>query len=124
MYSILSEKDFIEKFKFYAKLFMDCIELVRREGILSLESKIESLNMNQRDPIRVGLQAAIDGTEPEEIRELLENMMWVNCPECKFCKIIWKMIISSIVDMQNGIHPLWLERKIMSYFPYYLKLED
>ena len=44
-------------------------ERARREGLLSLESEVK----NVEDPfLRKGVEMAVDGTDPEELREILE----------------------------------------------------
>lgn len=48
---------------------VELAEAARREGILSLEQKIEALN---DDFAKTGIQLAVDGTEPEMIREVME----------------------------------------------------
>jgi chemotaxis protein MotA len=49
--------------------FVDLSKKARREGLLSLESEIESIN---DDFIKSGIQMVVDGIEPETIREILE----------------------------------------------------
>jgi chemotaxis protein MotA len=49
-------------------------EKARREGLLSLESEIEDLNDNF---LKKGLKLAVDGTDPEVIRAVLENEIYL-----------------------------------------------
>lgn len=47
-------------------------EKARREGMISLEEDLPSV---ESDFLRDGLRAAVDGTDPEEIRKILEIKM-------------------------------------------------
>jgi len=47
-------------------------EKARREGMISLEEDLPSI---QSDFLRDGLRAAVDGTDPDEIRKILEIKM-------------------------------------------------
>jgi chemotaxis protein MotA len=47
-------------------------EKARREGLISLEADLEELD---NDFMKDGLRAAVDGTDPEEIRKILEIKM-------------------------------------------------
>lgn len=49
-------------------------EKARREGLLSLESEIEDLNDKF---LQKGLKLAVDGTDPEVIRAVLENEIYL-----------------------------------------------
>lgn len=48
---------------------VDFAERARREGLLSLEGEVKNVD----DPfLRKGIEMAVDGTDPEELREILE----------------------------------------------------
>jgi len=47
-------------------------EIVRREGLLSLESSVDDV---EDSFLRSGLRLIIDGTDPDEVREILETEM-------------------------------------------------
>ena len=48
---------------------VDFAERARREGLLSLESEVKNVD----DPfLKKGIEMAVDGTDPEELREILE----------------------------------------------------
>ena len=51
-------------------LLVGLAETARREGILAIERRIEGL---EDDFLRKGVQLAVDGTEPELIRDILEK---------------------------------------------------
>ncbi len=52
------------------KMLVQFAEEARREGLLALEKHVKEID----DPvIKSGLQLAIDGTEPELLREIMEN---------------------------------------------------
>lgn len=54
------------------KKFIEFSQIARRDGILALESLIDGVE----DPfMKRGLQMAIDGTEPDTIREVMTNEM-------------------------------------------------
>lgn len=52
------------------KLIMDMAEATRRDGLLSLESKINSL---ENEFMKQGLEMIVDGVEPAYIREVLTD---------------------------------------------------
>jgi len=53
----------------YIEKIVDCATVVRKQGILALEPKLQEMT----DPFfKKGLQLLIDGTEPRLIREMLE----------------------------------------------------
>ncbi len=61
--------------------------VARKEGLLALESRIES----HRDPfVRKGLQLLVDGIEPERIREVLEVEIGSWESELKQASKIWE----------------------------------
>jgi chemotaxis protein MotA len=51
------------------KLMVDFADVARKEGLLALEERFDEIN----DPFfRNGLELAVDGTDPDELREMLE----------------------------------------------------
>ncbi len=51
------------------KLLVDFADVARREGLLALEPRLEEID----DPFfRKGMEMAVDGTDPEDLREQLE----------------------------------------------------
>lgn len=51
------------------KQMVDFADVARKEGLLALESRFEEIN----DPFfRNGLELAVDGTDPDELREMME----------------------------------------------------
>lgn len=60
--------------------------IARREGLLSLENKMEAMN----DPfMRKGLQLLVDGVEPEHIREVMEVEIGTWESDMKQASKIW-----------------------------------
>lgn len=54
----------------YIEKIVECANVVRKQGILALESKLQEIE----DPFfKKGLQLLIDGTEPRVMREVLET---------------------------------------------------
>jgi chemotaxis protein MotA len=51
-------------------ILVDIAEKARREGILAIERELDNL---EDEFIRLGIQYAVDGTEPETIRDILES---------------------------------------------------
>lgn len=63
MYKPADPLDIIEKLTTYA-------QIARREGVLALDERLEKIN----DPFLLsGLRSAVDGVDPELVRELLET---------------------------------------------------
>lgn len=58
----LPGKDIIQK-------FVELSKKARREGLLSLENEVETIN---EDFIKSGIQMVVDGIEPETIRDIME----------------------------------------------------
>lgn len=51
---------------------MEMAELARRNGLLAIETPIQSL---ENPFLKKGLEMVVDGTDPEQIKEILENEM-------------------------------------------------
>jgi len=59
---------------------VELAEKARREGLLSLEDKLRDID----DPFLVkGVTMAVDGTDPEELREILESEVYAKRQEIK-----------------------------------------
>jgi chemotaxis protein MotA len=61
------------KEKEIANMFVAFAEKSRRDGLLSLEEDLQSLDSNQDPLIKKGLRYVIDGTDSEALADLLEN---------------------------------------------------
>ena len=59
---------------------VELAELARREGLLALEESAKSIE----DPfLKKGVELAVDGTDPEEVRDILENEIRATKAEAK-----------------------------------------
>ncbi len=63
----------VTKEKELANMFVAFAEKSRRDGLLSLEEDLQSLDGNQDPLIKKGLRYVIDGTDSEALADLLEN---------------------------------------------------
>lgn len=63
----------VTKEKELANMFVAFAEKSRRDGLLSLEEDLQSLDTNQDPLIKKGLRYVIDGTDSDALAELLEN---------------------------------------------------
>lgn len=62
-------------------------QMARREGLLALESQIQQI----RDPfIAKGLQLLVDGTEPDQLKDVLETEIGIYEQRLKLCARIWE----------------------------------
>jgi len=134
----------MEQMKNFVKIFMIAIkppqenvaELIkklveystqaRRDGILSLEA---AANNEENEFLKKGLSMAVDGNEPDTIRELLEIEMeqtserhkanaaifdqWRDADE----NLVKTIILEGIMSIQAGDNPRTLEAKLLSFLP-------
>lgn len=59
-------------------IFVTMSEKARREGLLTLEGDLDSPEMSKLDPlIRRGVKLVVDGTDPELVRGIMENTIFI-----------------------------------------------
>jgi len=80
-------------------------EAARREGLLSLEAFLDKKRILERDPLHVGLQLVIDGTDGEIVRTVYDNLMEADCPSYGYERIILKVIKTGVLSIQAGDNP-------------------
>jgi transcriptional regulator with XRE-family HTH domain len=88
---------------------VDLAQLVRRRGILSLEFEMEE---EQNPILKKGIQLAIDSTDPEQIKEILQSI--ISADGHKGAELLSRRIISQgIADIANGCNPLQIFERLL-----------
>ena len=93
------------------ELWKGLAEQVKREGVLSLESFIDKV---ASPLIREGLQLAVDGTEPDLTRDILETrIQFVLGPQQR---VRSGMIIEGLAAIRDGDNPHVVRHKLDVFF--------
>jgi len=72
----MNRKEFTEKYSQIVRLAAQFNEIARREGLLSLEDKLEDMPAEgDRDIFKYGIRFAVDGTNPAYIDRVLTNII-------------------------------------------------
>jgi len=66
---------------------IDLAQTARKESILALEKKREGLSYG---PLKAAVKLAVDGTDPNIIRDTLENEAFVEFEEVEICVKFWE----------------------------------
>jgi len=105
---LLGEKEKLLEF------LMGLCEKARREGLLSLESDLESSELfwNGGDLLTLGLSLIIDGVEPAEVEDLL--VLYILRNNRKGSNDYLKNIIftETVLNIQSGLNPRLLKLKL------------
>lgn len=92
------------------RLFRQLAEAGHQHGILALEDYVEGMG----DPfLQRGLQMAVDGTEPDLIREILETWLESRVHECER-KL--RKAVEGIMEIQSGSNPEIVEAKLSAIY--------
>jgi flagellar motor component MotA len=92
-------------------------EASRREGLLSLEEHLDRSLIKERDPLMVGLQLVIDGTDAEVITRIFDNYLEADCPSYGYERIILKGIKTGVLSIQEGTNTRVLKILLDSVCP-------
>jgi flagellar motor component MotA len=99
----------IEQFKIkYERIFKFVIETAersRREGLLAIEETIDKNLYRTRDPMMIGLQLVVDGTDSELIKEWYSNVIEADCSQDPLKRVLYRTIETGILGVQTGHHP-------------------
>ncbi|MEW6752234.1 MAG: FliG C-terminal domain-containing protein [Candidatus Latescibacterota bacterium] len=102
-FSSLSYEEIVE-------LFAGLDEIARREGILSLEPLADIAEEGQ---LQAGIRLAVDGTEPDLIRDILETEdRWLLLQR----EIRCRMVIEGLVAIEAGDNPRIIEYKLLVFY--------
>jgi flagellar motor component MotA len=103
------EKAYLE----IARLALDFAEQNRKQGLLSLEERIDTEKAAERDIFHYGMQFAVDGTDSSFVDKILTNIINQEKDEDeKLLKIIRK---EAVLGIQAGDNPIIIAIMLGSY---------
>jgi len=94
--------------------------LARSEGVLALESRIDENALIQRDPFEVGIALVIDGTEPEFIDQIIDNIQigMATDLEPRFYQDLLFVLVKQIIrGISEGMNPRMVNIICNSLYP-------
>lgn len=77
-------------------------EIARRDGLLSLEDRIDRELIRERDPFNIGLQLVVDGTDWMYINEYLNNLIETDVQNDWQGKLIYRLYKQGLRSIQSG----------------------
>lgn len=97
------------------KKLLRLLDVARREGILKLEETILEKEYESPPLIQIGALLIIDGTDPEHVRNILENyIISSDLTNKEFLENI--LIYNAILAIQQGENPRCIEEQLSSLF--------
>lgn len=97
------------------KKLLRLLDVARREGILKLEETILEKEYESPPLIQIGALLIIDGTDPEHVRNILENyIISSDLTNKEFLENI--LIYNAILAIQQGENPRCIEERLSSLF--------
>lgn len=97
------------------KKLLRLLDVARREGILKLEETILEKEYESPPLIQIGALLIIDGTDPEHVRNILENyIISSDLTNKEFLENI--LIYNAILAIQQGENPRCIEELLSSLF--------
>ena len=98
----------------FIKRAMGLSEIVRREGLLGLEERLDHEGIAQRDVFEYGLVFVIDGWDADLIRKILDNLIEHETDPVR--KNIAQAKKEAVLSIAVGDNPRILCEKICAYF--------
>ena len=97
----------------------------KKEGILSLEGKLDEERLAARDPFESGVELLLQGSDLKFIEQILDHMEFVNCSDDKFDKILYRTAKTAVLliledsysTIDVTIRSLW--PRILGPFPWH-----
>lgn len=93
-------------FQEMTELFAGLSEQARRQGILSLEQLVGEIGEPQ---LVEGLKLAVEGTEPDLIREMLQTELW---SQVFYLRMRHAVVIEGLMSILSGDNPLSTDYKL------------
>jgi len=110
----MNRKNFVEQYTKIVHLAAGFTEIARREGILSLESRLDDIPVdNDRDIFKYGIKFAIDGYATEIIDQLLTNL--VNQEKDAKKKVLKILQKEAVLMIQRGFNVNLMLAMLNSY---------
>lgn len=115
----MQDTEFSVRFEHVFNLLLNAAEKSRSFGLLALEEEIETMEFKKgRDPLRVGLQLVIDGTDSEIILQILTRIMEADVSkENYYLRILYQTIIDGVLGIQQGLNPRLLKLQLKANCP-------
>lgn len=120
--------EFLKAYFFTIDLAIICAEKTRREGLLSLEDKIDTIKANNREIFEYGMQFVIDGTDIELIDDILSRVIVHEKDPNK--SLLMKIEKEAVLAIASGCNPRLMFHLLSSYVdiplsdPRYRKLTE
>jgi len=110
----MDRKKFLEKYAEIVGLAAQFAEISRREGMLSLEDKLEDMPAEgDRDIFKYGIRFAVDGTDSSLIDKLLTNL--VNQEKDQDKRVLKTLQKEAVIMIQQGYNPRLMVAMLNSY---------
>ena len=109
----MKREEFEKAYLAIAKEAIELSEISRREGLLSLEDRIDEEKYEQRDIFHYGMRFVVDGTDETFLEKILTNIINQEKDEDeKTLKIVQK---EAVLLIQQGNNPRVVAAVIGSY---------
>jgi len=110
----MNRKEFVEKYAEIVGLAAQFAEIARREGMLSLEDKLEDMPAeDDRDIFKYGIRFAVDGTDASLIDKLLTNL--VNQEKDQDARVLKTLQKEAVIMIQRGYNVNLMMAMLNSY---------
>jgi len=110
----MDRKKFLEKYAEIVGLAAQFAEIARREGMLSLEDKLEDMPAEgDRDIFKYGIRFAVDGTDASLIDKILTNI--VNQEKDQDMRVLKTLQKEAVIMIQQGYNVNLMMAMLNSY---------
>jgi len=113
----MTQEQFKTQYEYMSRNMIALSERARREGLLALEETLDKGAISKRDPLQVGLQLVIDGTDAEIVTRVFDNILEADCQAYGYERILLKGIKTGVLSIQCGDNPRILKLLLDSVCP-------
>jgi flagellar motor component MotA len=109
----MNHSEFVKQCYKIVERALDCSQLARREGLLALEEDLSFEKLNERDIFEYGMRFAVDGTDPEIIRDILSNI--IRQEKDEYMAKLKKIQLAAVLSIQAGDNPRVMYYRLNSF---------
>ena len=109
----MNHDEFLTKYSEIVIRALKFSEKAWREGLLALEDHLDGEIVNHRDIFEYGMRFTVDGTDAEEIKGILQNI--IDQENDKYTKTLINIQKEAVLSIQAGDNPRMLFYKMNSY---------
>ena len=115
----MTRDEFVQEYNEIVKCALAFSEKTRREGLLSLDDKLDQEKISDRDIFQYGLRLVVDGVDRVIVEKILSNLTGQEKDE--YMRIFKNIQKEAVLMIQEGLNPRLVYAVINSYSDITLK---